>query len=129
MTKAVLIMDMPPVCGCCKMYKGDYYTGGAGGECTCRVTGDKVKLHAKAETCPLRELPEERQSIREQTIEEFENAAIANIKMLYPGIRPDVGADKFIEWCKDNKSYIDCQNAVNLAALQLKGKGGNTDEK
>lgn len=56
MAKAVLIMEMPLVCGCCKMYRGNYYTGG---DCTCRVTGDKVELNTKAETCPLRELPEE----------------------------------------------------------------------
>ncbi len=61
MAKAVLIMDrMPPVCGCCKMYKSNYYIGG---ECTCRVTGDRVELNAKADTCPLRELPEYKRTV------------------------------------------------------------------
>ena len=55
MANVVLIMDMPPVCGCCKMYRGNYFTGG---ECTCLITGDKVELNNKADTCPLRELPE-----------------------------------------------------------------------
>lgn len=128
MAKAVLVMDMPKTCFGC-----NFCHINSDGEDSCQALEVArpfdSETYEKPAWCPLRVLPEERQSIREQTIEEFEDAAIANIKMLYPGIRSDVGADKFIEWCKDNKSYIDCQNAVNLAALQLKGKGGNTDEK
>lgn len=55
MAKAVLVMDMPSVCGCCKMYKGNYQTGG---DCICLITGDKVELNTKPDSCPLRKLPE-----------------------------------------------------------------------
>lgn len=55
MAKGVLIIDIPPVCGSCMMYRYNWFKGG---ECTCRITGDRVKLNDKADTCPLRELPE-----------------------------------------------------------------------
>ncbi len=55
MAKGVLIIDIPPVCGNCIMYRYNWFKGG---ECTCRITGDRVELNDKADTCPLRELPE-----------------------------------------------------------------------
>lgn len=55
MSKAVLVMDMPGICGCCRMYQGNYFSGG---DCTCRITGKNVELNTKPGNCPLRELTE-----------------------------------------------------------------------
>ena len=58
MSKAVLVMDMPEICGCCKMYRGNYLTGG---DCICRITGKEVELNTKPDDCPLRPMPEKKQ--------------------------------------------------------------------
>lgn len=64
MAKAVLVMDMPSVCGCCKMYKGNYQTGG---DCICLITGDKVELNTKTDSCHLRKLPEYKSTVGKES--------------------------------------------------------------
>lgn len=56
MSKAILVMDMPAVCGCCKFYKGNYFSNED--YCSCAMTGRIVDLNTKEAECPLRELPE-----------------------------------------------------------------------
>ena len=60
MAKAILVMEMPPVCGCCKFYKGNYFFNE---DCRCVVTGCRVNLNTKEAKCPLRELPEKEKEL------------------------------------------------------------------